>query len=437
MAVLLHLSDIHFRKSSDNPFDIDSDLRNELILDAKHVNRELLGKPDAILVGGDIAYSGHADEYAHAKIFLEELASKVDTTLASLWGVPGNHDVNQTCIRQSTLLLDNQNAIRGAAPKGSDKKILDYLVDPVGKAQLYKSIEEFNTFAEPFGFNFGAERPHYHIDTPLNDGSLLRINSLNSTLVSNHLDNTARSVVLGRHQLPKREEGVTHLVLCHHPPDWWADDDELETAINNRAHIQLYGHKHSHRLIQIENSVKLVAGAVHPERNEDNWIPRYNWLDVKVVGTFSSRQLQVTVFPRVWLEGSTKFIADTNNCGGLDRKVFTLSLEAWNSEDTTTSGLSDSNAIAANIAPAGTSTMNSPLRLLTYRLLDLPLVKRFTVAQRLNLIRDEDAGLNDHEVFRRVLRRAVDEHRLHQLWNDVQSQYTDGKFPTNPFSSGS
>lgn len=36
MISFVHLSDIHFTKWSKGSFDIDSDLRNEIILDIKH-----------------------------------------------------------------------------------------------------------------------------------------------------------------------------------------------------------------------------------------------------------------------------------------------------------------------------------------------------------------------------------------------------------------
>ncbi len=433
MAVLLHLSDIHFRKRSGDPLDLDEDLRNELLIDAADVCNGHLGVPDAILVGGDIAYSGKAEEYVHAKTFLEDLAEKVKATLACLWGVPGNHDVDQAYIRQSPILLDIQNTIRTAGPAGIDKKLWDYLGDPLGKAQLFQSIQGFNDFARTFGFHFDASRTHHHVDLTLNDTSLLRIHGLNSTITSNHLDNGVQEIVLGRYQLPKRQTGITNVVLCHHPPDWWADDDEVDRDMNHRAHLQLYGHKHNQVMLPIGNSLRLVAGAVHPSRDEQKWRPRYNWLKVEVEGTADSRKLAVTVYPRVWSEAAPKFIGDFNLCDGKESKTYVFDLDPWRPEHSIPSSMSGSAPVVTTSGATEPVTMNSPMRLLTYRLLDLPYPIRVAIAQKLGLIRNDDAGLNDYEVFRRVLRRATDEDRLFELWSEAQAAHADGKFPDNPF----
>ena len=55
--VFLHLSDIHFLRWSGSRYDLDADLRNELLLDAVDMVKQL-GLPDGILICGDIAFSG-------------------------------------------------------------------------------------------------------------------------------------------------------------------------------------------------------------------------------------------------------------------------------------------------------------------------------------------------------------------------------------------
>jgi hypothetical protein len=70
--IFLHLSDIHFQKWSGDRYDTDQNIRHEIVLDARSV-ASLVGKPSGILITGDVAFSGSAEEYQNAKIFLAEL----------------------------------------------------------------------------------------------------------------------------------------------------------------------------------------------------------------------------------------------------------------------------------------------------------------------------------------------------------------------------
>ena len=50
----IHLSDIHFRKTSGSSVDIDADLRNAILTDIKINAKSILKNVKGILVGGDI-----------------------------------------------------------------------------------------------------------------------------------------------------------------------------------------------------------------------------------------------------------------------------------------------------------------------------------------------------------------------------------------------
>ena len=63
----IHLSDIHFRKSSGNRADIDADLRNAILMDIKYNAKAYLSNVKGILVGGDVAFAGQREEYDIAK----------------------------------------------------------------------------------------------------------------------------------------------------------------------------------------------------------------------------------------------------------------------------------------------------------------------------------------------------------------------------------
>lgn len=73
--LLLNVSDIHFHHPICNSqMDPDRPFRTRLIQDARARVAEL-GNVDAILVGGDIAFAGLAEEYEAAYVWLIDLAT--------------------------------------------------------------------------------------------------------------------------------------------------------------------------------------------------------------------------------------------------------------------------------------------------------------------------------------------------------------------------
>jgi hypothetical protein len=256
---------------------------------------------------------------------------------------------------------------------------------------------------------------------------------VNSTIVSDHQDHIYKKIILGRYQLPDRDAGVANLLLCHHPPDWWGDSDQLIDDMENRCHIQLFGHKHRHRLKRVNNSLVLSAGAVHPDRDEDGWQPRYNWIKVFVNGEGTSRKLAVTVFPRLWSAQDTKFVADTISCRGKDSVEHSLDLEPWTAPTQNSTQTERNRGSHENEPVRVEGNAMKKNRILTYRFFELPHVKRLDVARDLSLIRDEDEGLSDTELFHRIMIRSRDEGRLAELWDKVQEQHNDGEYRDNPY----
>ena len=434
--VFLHLSDIHFQRWSGSSYDIDEDLRNELLIDATEVLAKL-GQPHGILVTGDIAFNGISKEYDFAKKWLTELCEKVGRTLEYVWTVPGNHDVNREHVQKSPLLAAIHNELRQSETNAIDGAISEYLGDDEASKIIFRPISEYNSFAATFRCEISPKEPTWQRDFALSDDSTLRINGLNSTMVSDHLDNMEKQVILGEYQCPKRSHGVVHLVMCHHPPDWWKDDDSVERMINSRANIELFGHKHSQQIDKINSTLRLTAGAVHPDRRSPNWKPRYNWLKVSVSGTNAGRKLDVEVYPRICNEDS-KFIPDFNSCSGQDHRLMSLDLKPWTLQPSEKkipeqeSGVLKSTSTSSPNIELETK-MSDPIRILTYRFFGLAHVIRIDIARELNLLRDEDEGLEDYELFTRILTRAAKENLLEKLWDIIEKQHGDEKYVSNPF----
>lgn len=139
---ILHLSDIHFHTGSGDIFDLDSDLRNELLLDAHSFAQEHTASPHAVLISGDIAYSGSHDEYSHAKEFLAELCEKQGHTIEIVWCVPGNHDIDRQAIEHSPILRDQHERLKQRPVTELNDILRDYTQDSLASEVLYTPLTE-------------------------------------------------------------------------------------------------------------------------------------------------------------------------------------------------------------------------------------------------------------------------------------------------------
>lgn len=442
--VLVHLSDIHFRRWEAEPYDLDEELRNEVTQDVGRV-RGQLGEAHAILVTGDIAFSGRSEEYGVAADWLGQLARQAGCPEENVWTVPGNHDVDRSAVKQSPLLQAAHRELRRRELHEIDQQIEAYFLrDSVAPKLLFEPIKHYNEFASKFGCDIRPERPYWTNALILNDSSLLQLRGLTSTLVSDDLDdNGSNKLVLGSAQCRfLREEGVVHVVLCHHPPQWFWDQDSLEEALNAHARIQLFGHKHSQRLDLVNNSVRLSAGAMHPDRLESGWQPRYNVLTASVSGQGDSRVLNVVVWPRVWNPTQRKFAPDFDPENSPNRR-FPIPIDPGRGPSprrTEPETAAPVQAQAPAPAPVSTTVRHmegramDPARRLVYRFLSIPYHTRVSIANALGIWRDEEKDLPSIEAFRRCFVRAKQQGVLERLSEEVEKQFTSN---TNSAQSAS
>jgi len=447
--ILGHISDIHFRKKAPDSdiYVSDDDLRSELVNDIGQFKSKF-GNFHGILITGDIAFAGDKDEYARARSWVRDLCKKTDCPEELVWTISGNHDVIRSVINRSAILQEIQKAIRaaGAAEKfeAIDAKILNYFADSAAPDLLFNSIQEYNNFAKISQCGFNSKRPFWEQNVLLNDGSTLRIRGLNSALVSNKDDDRgANKLVLGpMFSCLPREDGVEYMVLCHHPPQWLWDEDKINDYLNSRARLVLFGHKHVQRIKEEitggHQVLRIHAGALNPDAGEAQYLPRYNCLRIRVVKPGTDRALEVEVIQRVWDAEKTSF-----SDGACQKHE--LKLPPWSPPASDPESLEP--ATAAKAEPL--ITLSDPLNVLTqdpvkarmlsaprklaYRFLDLPYHVQIEIAQALNLLKDEDEGQSEDELFRRFFHRAADEGRLGELWREVEKKYTDGEPENNPF----
>jgi hypothetical protein len=108
----LHLSDLHFRGGELHTWNEDVVLRG-LLGDVRERLAEGL-TPDLVLVTGDLAFGGAAEEYRLVAGFFDELLAVTALPKERLFPVPGNHDVDRARIGVTARLLGPSLAERDA-----------------------------------------------------------------------------------------------------------------------------------------------------------------------------------------------------------------------------------------------------------------------------------------------------------------------------------
>ena len=436
---LLHLSDIHFQYRLDGTVhDLDHDVRNELAIDLQQVVK-LSGGINAIVVTGDVAFSGKPADYDVAKAWLSSLCKRIGCDADHVWVVPGNHDIDRA--RLTPLVRTVQNSIQTAAPRNLDRQIRQFIhEDPTGAAVLERPLSAYYKFSSIYGCKPKPGNLSWTYDLPLGMGYTLRLVGLNSALLSNGDDDkTTRPLVVGQAQLGlPRQSGRVYASLCHHPVSWLKDGETVHTKLCSRASLQLFGHVHERALRQLDSSLIVQAGALHPDRATDGpWRPTYNVLTLQLNESAVGHHLSVTAYPRVW-STHHRFSPDPT----LDQRQsqrFTLMLDNAIRLSTVTDRLpaqDHATLVAAALPNAATDTqqvtnMADPVRQLAYAFLTLPYSTQLRIANKLFLLEDADAGLDCAGLFEHIYQRARD--RLGALWDHVRAAQDEVAMMANPY----
>ncbi|CNJ35118.1 metallophosphoesterase [Yersinia mollaretii] len=418
--LLLHLSDIHFRLDEiRTPMDPNRHLRNELVLDAREMCRKLGKSPSAILISGDIAFAGHPEEYKFALTWLETLAQECGTNIECVFVIPGNHDVVRgTAARPIVQMV--HNAIKQSPQFARDGQMRSFLMDQETSHPLYSSLDEFNSFAVRFFCDVKApDRTIATRDLRLNDGSILRLNGLNSALVSSHADKKGDLYVDPACFQIARERGVEHVVLCHHPFTWLGHGEELKSHLNDVARIQLFGHEHSNRIELQDDTVRIAASAAHPDRVEPGWEPGYNLIEVSVGNSLGGeRELNIAAHVRIWQTAPGQFRAKMRRQEDVYRKE--IPLESW-----TPATQPVITPISESILPPIISNISGDpmdeLRNISIKFHKLTFSQKSAIAGKLGLLEEEDRDQPDFERFRRVFIRARDRGQIEELEKEIRA----------------
>jgi predicted phosphodiesterase len=426
--LLLHLADIHFQHPACATPNLDPDrpFRTRLIQDARERVRDL-GNVDAILVGGDIAFKGAPEEYAAARTWLAELAAATNSPEERILVVPGNHDVDRRYIGRTPATRNAQAAIRNAGLR-RERELRDQFSDPETGRALLAPLGAYNEFAARYSCQvFPPDQLYWTTELPFEGGLKFRVHGLTSTILSGFGggDDTRESLYLSPLQTVFDPiDNTINAALCHHPPDWFSDHDDIEDAINGRAPVQFFGHKHRQRITRDPAYIRFNAGAVNPDRNEAGWQPGYNLVVFRISERADGVYLEIDAHLRMWQAPDTfrSMLTTTDQ-----REVHQHSIKLRNVQLAPIDPPAVLLDAPASAAPASSQTAHPEAtmpeeltRKLILRFWNLTSSQRRDIARSLDLISEAEVSLPEPERYALALRRARERNLLRKVLAEIE-----------------
>jgi len=206
---------------------------------------------DFILVSGDLAYSGDADDYVLVENFLDKVARAARVPRAKVFCIPGNHDIarhrQRFCFRGARSSLQDQistDAFLGD-PSGDDFKALSQREQSYREFQTSYCADQERT-PTPDGLAYVARLAI--------DGVHLAIVGLDSAWLAEGGDGDHLKLLVGERQviealkLARDGPHAPHLVIAmaHHPLHLLQDFDRRPVGgrLEHACHFIHCGHLH-------------------------------------------------------------------------------------------------------------------------------------------------------------------------------------------------
>lgn len=445
MLTFLHLSDLHITTNdAGSQFDRDLKIRQALLDDLGIERRTNF---HAILVTGDVAYHGSADEYARAKLWFEQVRTKTNSNPEALFVVPGNHDVNQKTVFRSSSLWDLHQALRD--PKKSSEERLASLEGKLKDHTLdfLAALKEYSSFAQEYGCPTSCKDlawvQYLNGGKTLEDGTAVRFHGLNSALLSDGAD-TKANLLLGAFQFVhfSPDPRYVNVVLCHHPQNWLIDDNEANDYFRAQAHILLSGHEHDTRCYNEGGCLRVRAGAIHPNHREERWEPCYHVVRISVDSS-RARELVVQVETRVWRD-KDKCFAKYVQGDGSDFHTERIPLKAWaQPAEAPQLFTSAKPVIPVSSSPEMHTTTMTPdafaasRRKLIVHFFRVGTLSRYQAAINAGVWEEGDDAFDGQERWARVFDRAEKMGKLGFLWEAVATEDQTLAGQINPFTTNS
>ncbi|KAA1233653.1 metallophosphoesterase [Agrobacterium tumefaciens] len=431
--LLLHVSDIHFRSPdcTDPETDPTRPNRSVLVRSLKDQVRTY-GNVDALLIGGDIAFRGHPDEYVTARDWIDELVQASGCPPEKIFVVPGNHDVDQRVITGKDPSARNvQQAIVRAEQWHREKELRSQLYFDDTARALLAPIAAYNDFAKKYQCQVLPKKLFWKQDVGSINGVTFRLFGLNSTILSGAGMPTGRKDALSSLYLSNLQTGfepvdnVVNMAMCHHPFTWFMDAENVRNAFENRTTIQFFGHNHVNRAAKDDGWVRFEAGAVNPDPYETGWEPGYNLIKLDVTGAGQERKLIVRAHVFVWQSNPDSY-QPKQFPGGRDYYGHIIDLPEPVGAPLTSAR--DNPAVVPQVPTTITLSEAEPTmgdthtRRLIYRFWDLTMSQRRDIVFRLKLLDENEMMLPDAERYGLALLRASERQQLMQLEEEISRE---------------
>ena len=241
----LHISDLHLRVGSEWAQDV---VLTEM---CRHIEQQRNDGSafDFILVTGDIAFSGRAEEYAIAEQFLGELETKSGVLRERTFCVPGNHDIDRT---------KQQMAFKGARGELRNQSSVDtFLANQSERDNLLTRQLNYRNFQASYfadqSRQWTTDNLAYESRLQIDDLSLA-ILGLDSTWLAEGGDGDHGNLLMGemqvinaiRHAMETGDSPNVVIAMAHHPFHLLQEFDRLrvQTRVERDTHFFHHGHLH-------------------------------------------------------------------------------------------------------------------------------------------------------------------------------------------------
>jgi hypothetical protein len=273
--LFLHLSDIHI-KSSDNAI-----LNRAPLIASTTFSRSPEIHTIAIILSGDIAWSGIRSEYILAEKFIksliEEIRQENEKICIETFVCPGNHDCD------FSLHDDTRDAVLGKI------RSLDGVPPSASLIKTATSVQnEFFKFRENVSkYNWICSNK-LSWQTSINIGSYtIGIRSLNIAWMSELKEKQGTLVYPATAVEPfsfNKSRGL-HVTLLHHPFNWLgqATYRNFQSTVRNESHIIFTGHEHFQNIGEVTDLRStpsiFIEGGVLFEKNS----PQHSTFNIVIV----------------------------------------------------------------------------------------------------------------------------------------------------------
>ena len=233
-AVILHLSDIHIKSS------LDPILKRAQSIAACTFSSLPSASRVFIVVSGDVAFSGQADQYALAKTFFAEIR---DAILAeaklpvSFVIVPGNHDCDFAKNNSARKMLIK--SIDDSDDPEIDASVIDTCTSIQGEFFAFRDVLESNPEAHG--------DPLWRTAVFQVEGKSFSFECLNVAWVSKLKEEPGRLFFpIDNYKAKKSDSVDVRLVVLHHPLNWFSQAiyKPFRTFLRQTANIIISGHEH-------------------------------------------------------------------------------------------------------------------------------------------------------------------------------------------------